>query len=95
MFGGDTDKQQHPGLLEAGEQTFGVLLEVISRCQAAGIIEDGDPRRVAGPMWSTVHGIASLAIGGDLGQVGIDERPEDLAARSADVLLAGLALGVD
>lgn len=90
MFGGDTDKAQHPGLLDAGDRTFGVLLEVIGRCQAVGLVESGDPRRVAGPMWSTVHGIASLAIGGDLGHVGIDERPEDLAARSAAEILRGL-----
>lgn len=91
MFGADTDKAQHPGLLEAGELTFGVLLEVIGRCQAAGLIESGDPRRVAGPMWSTVHGIASLAISGDLDHVGIDERPEELAARSAAEILRGLS----
>lgn len=90
MFGGDADKTQHPGLLHAGEQTFGVLLEVIATCQAAGLIAEGDPRRVAGPMWSLVHGIASLAIGGDLDHVGIDERPEDLAARSAGEILRGL-----
>jgi AcrR family transcriptional regulator len=91
MFGGDTDKTLHPGLLEAGERTFGVLLDVISRCQTAGVIDAGDPRRVAGPMWSTVHGIASLAIGGDLDHVGIDESPEDLAARSAAEILRGLS----
>ena len=90
MFGGDTDKDQNPGLLEASENTFGVLLEVIVGCQEAGVFPAGDPREVAGPMWSTVHGIASLAIGGDLAHVGIDEQPEDLAARSAAQLVNGL-----
>jgi AcrR family transcriptional regulator len=90
MFGGDTDKQQHPGLLAAGERTFGVLLDVITRCQAAGLITEPDPRRVAGTVWSSVHGVASLAIGGDLEHVGIEEAPTDLAARSAADVLKGL-----
>lgn len=91
MFGGDTDKALHPGLLDAGDRTFGVLLDVITRCQAAELIPAGDPRLVAGPMWSTVHGIASLAIGGDLGHVGIEESPEELAARAAAEILRGLS----
>jgi AcrR family transcriptional regulator len=95
MFGGDTKKSEHPGLLEAGGSTFGCLLEVITECLSSGLIQGDDPLRIAGPMWSTIHGIATLAIGGDLGQVGIDEQPEDLVQRSANVLLAGLALGVD
>ena len=38
-------------------------------------------------MWSLVHGVASLAIGGDLHQVGIHEDSEALAARAiAEVL---------
>ncbi|KQY04892.1 TetR family transcriptional regulator [Mycobacterium sp. Root135] len=95
MFGGDTNKSEHPGLLEAGGRTFGCLLEVITECLSSGLIQGDDPLRIAGPMWSTIHGTATLAIGGDLGQVGIDEQPEDLVQRSANVLLAGLALGVD
>lgn len=93
MFGGDTSKSEHPGLLEAGDRTFGCLLGVIAECLASGVMQGGDPLAIAGPMWSTIHGIASLAIGGDLGQVGIDERPEDLAERSANVMLEGLAGG--
>ena len=42
----------------------------------------GDPRAIAGPMWSLVHGVASLAIGGELHQVGIREDAESLAARA-------------
>ena len=95
MFGGDTKKSEHPGLLEAGGRTFGCLLEVITKCLSSGLIQGDDPLRIAGPMWSTIHGIATLAIGGDLGQVGIDEQPEDLVQRSANGLLAGLALGVE
>lgn len=91
MFGGDTDKADNPGLLAAGDRAFGYLLDAIADCLAAGVVRADDPRRIAGPMWSLIHGVATLAIGGDLDHVGIDERPEDLAARAADDLLRGLA----
>jgi AcrR family transcriptional regulator len=91
MFGAETNKDEHPGLLIAGARAFDHLLDAIARCQEAGIMRGDDPKGIAGPMWSMVHGVASLAIGGDLRHVGIDERPEDLAARAADEMLRALA----
>jgi AcrR family transcriptional regulator len=91
MFGAETkDKADHPGLLEAGAQAFNTLLAVITDCLDAGLMQGTDPLRVSGPMWAMVHGIAALAIGGDLEHVGIDEDPELLAARAANDLLDGL-----
>jgi AcrR family transcriptional regulator len=92
MFGAETkDKADHPGLLLAGAQAFGNLLEVITQCVAAGLIRAADPLTIAGPMWSMIHGIAALAIGGDLKHVGIDEDPDDLVARATNDLMRGLA----
>jgi AcrR family transcriptional regulator len=94
MFGAETkDKADHPGLLVAGAQAFNTLLEVIAEGLAAGLMQGGEPLRLAGPMWSMVHGIAALAIGGDLHHVGIDEDPEELAARATNDLLDGLGRG--
>jgi hypothetical protein len=67
------------------------LLEVITQCVAAGLIRAADPLTIAGPMWSMIHGIAALAIGGDLKHVGIDEDPDDLVARATNDLMRGLA----
>jgi len=75
MFG-DNSKADHPGLAVAAEQAFGDLLDAITTCQEEGIIDGQDPREVAGPLWSLVHGVASLAIGGELRAVGIREDPE-------------------
>lgn len=80
MFGADTDKTQHPSLSIAAEQAFGELLEVVALCQATGILGGQEPRQAAGPLWSLVHGIASLAIDGELRNVGIDQDPEDMVA---------------
>lgn len=76
MFGASLKAEQ--GLAVAGEQAFGDLLDAITRCQEAGIVAAQDPREVAGPLWSLVHGIASLAIGGHLRAVGIAQAPEEL-----------------
>ena len=76
MFGAERIKADHPALAVAAEQAFGDLLDAITRCQEAGIAKGQDPREIAGPLWSLVHGVASLAIGGELRAVGIHRDPE-------------------
>ncbi|OBF66401.1 TetR family transcriptional regulator [Mycobacterium sp. 852002-51971_SCH5477799-a] len=80
MFGAESLKAEQPGMAVAGEQAFGDLLDAIVTCQEAGIVEGQNPREVAAPLWSLVHGIASLAIGGQLAAVGIVQAPDELIA---------------
>ena len=47
----------------------------------------GDPREIAGPTWSLLHGISMLNIGSDFSHVGIREDPQALAERSLRSLL--------
>jgi AcrR family transcriptional regulator len=87
MFGAERVKADHPALAVAAERAFGDLLDAITRCQEAGIGEGQDPREMAAPLWSLVHGAASLAIGGELRAVGIQQDPEAMIARLVDRLL--------
>lgn len=80
MFGAESLKAEQPGLAVAGQQAFDDLLGAIAKCQEAGIVEKQDPRKVAAPLWSLVHGIASLTIGGQLRGVGITQVPDELVA---------------
>jgi AcrR family transcriptional regulator len=80
MFGAESIKADPPSLAVAAEQAFGDLLDAITRCQEAGIVDAGDPRLVAAPLWALVHGVASLAIGGELRAVGIQQDPEAMVA---------------
>ncbi|MGB9227569.1 TetR/AcrR family transcriptional regulator [Mycobacterium sp.] len=82
MFGSEINKADHPTLAVAAEQAFGDLLGAISE-----IIKDQDPREIAGPLWSLVHGVASLAIGGELDAVGIRQDPETMLAGTVARLL--------
>ena len=82
MFGTETVKRDHPDLLVAGGRAFSNLVDAITSCLEAGVLQGQDPLNIAGPMWSLVHGVASLAIGGDLCDVGIQEDPEALVVRA-------------
>jgi AcrR family transcriptional regulator len=87
MFGAELDKPVHPSLGVAALRAFGDLLDAITACQEAGIVDGGEPLLVAAPLWSLVHGVASLAIGGELRGVGIAQDPEAMIAGVVDRVL--------
>jgi hypothetical protein len=49
-----------------GENAFKVLLDCIAATQESGDLPAGDPLPLAWTAWSLVHGIARLAISGNL-----------------------------
>jgi len=87
MFGAELTKADHPALASAAQQAFGDLLDAVTKCQQAGILEGQDPHEAAAPLWSLVHGVAALAIGGELRGVGIEQDPQDMIARVVTQLL--------
>jgi AcrR family transcriptional regulator len=87
MFGADTEKAQHPSLAVAAAQAFDDLLDVIGLCQTAGILRGDTPQHLAGPLWSLVHGVASLGIDGEFRNVGIDQDAEDMVASALSGLI--------
>jgi AcrR family transcriptional regulator len=89
MFGSELDKSDKPELLTAGARAFDDLLDAIVRCQQARLVPTGDPREIAGPTWSLLHGISMLSIGSDFSHVGIREDPQELAERALRGLLFG------
>jgi AcrR family transcriptional regulator len=67
MFGRRTaDRSRHPGLSQAADATFALLVEGIVACQHAGQIRQGDPGELALAAWSSVHGLAALVVDGQL-----------------------------
>jgi AcrR family transcriptional regulator len=68
MFGAFRDLcEKDPALQADAAAAFQVLVDAIDSLQAAGKIRDDDPRQLAYFIWSAVHGVASLAIDGQLG----------------------------
>jgi AcrR family transcriptional regulator len=92
MFGSEVpDKAGHPGLKEAGERTFAMLVQAITDCQAAGQVRSGAPEELAVAAWSIVHGFAALLVDGKLkDHVGSPEEAERLAHTITDLCMLGL-----
>jgi len=67
MFGGVvTDHSADPALAAEGAAAFQVLVDAILSQQQAGLVRQDDPQQLARFIWAIVHGIARLAIDGQL-----------------------------
>ncbi|MEU6095036.1 TetR-like C-terminal domain-containing protein [Streptomyces sp. NPDC047079] len=86
MFTAKHDERSGQELRELGHQALEIAAGVIAEAQESGVVRTGDSVRLAQVAFSTVHGLASLAVGGLL-----DDTPLDEAADlSLQLLLAGL-----
>jgi AcrR family transcriptional regulator len=82
----------HPELAAAGSPTLQALIDSITDAQAEGLVRAGDPRQLALPAWSMVHGLAMLLVDRQLGELGTDTSEVDrLALAVVDVTARGLA----
>jgi AcrR family transcriptional regulator len=66
MFEGPKPGEPRPEHAESAQRAFQTLLDAIAAAQAEGALPKGDPQRFAVVAWSGVHGLAKLAIGGQL-----------------------------
>lgn len=74
-------------LRELGHQSLHIAAGLVALAQQEGVVRAGEPDRLAQVAFSTVHGLAALAVGSLLEDTPLSEAT-DLAL---DVLLAGLA----
>lgn len=88
IFMTDCDQQALPKLDEAAQReisgTFQMLQDRISECQSDGICRKGDARALAAYVWASVHGLASLKIGGNLGVTDVED--EKLTKQHIDLI---------
>jgi AcrR family transcriptional regulator len=70
MFGGYVDRVgvQDPELSKEGAGAFQVLVDAIVSLQKEGVVKPDPPLQLAQYIWANVHGIAMLAIDGQLKQ---------------------------
>ncbi|HLH82658.1 MAG TPA: TetR/AcrR family transcriptional regulator [Trebonia sp.] len=66
MFRWDLVDLSEPELAAASHETFGRLTEMVAAAQAEGWQPGSDPKRLAGAVWSAVHGLVSLWVPGAL-----------------------------
>jgi AcrR family transcriptional regulator len=86
MFGrGGPDKGRFATLDAAADDAFELLVGAVAECQTAGLIRPADPKNFALAAWALMHGLATLAIEGQLDQAlsslgGLDQVAEMVAA---------------
>jgi AcrR family transcriptional regulator len=67
MFGPDlTVESRPPSLQAAAARAYGILPELVARCQAQGQLRSGSSLVVASVLWSLMHGMVSLFMDGQL-----------------------------
>jgi AcrR family transcriptional regulator len=83
MFHPLTRERAGAGALSAvASETFALLLDGIIAAQAAGAMPAGSPHDLALAAWATVHGLATLAVDGQLAGKGFSSSdPVELARR--------------
>ena len=91
MFGGFVDaRAAAPGLREEGGAAFQVLVDALVAQQQNGLVRGDEPSQLARFIWAIVHGVAMLAIDGQLQRQDADA--EDLIRYAADRIRSGIGI---
>lgn len=81
---------EDPGVSSAYQEAFGVVLSAVKDCQRAGVVRTGDAHVLALAAWSTVHGLAWLAVAGQLPVAGVPGSATEVTRSTLRVLRTGL-----
>jgi len=67
MFSGILEKEEKdPDLLALVRQTYQIVVQVVSICQAEGILAAGDTNLAATALWAQIYGLISLYLEGQI-----------------------------
>jgi AcrR family transcriptional regulator len=88
MFSADAEKAVDVHLNERARAAFGVVMELLERGQAEGVLRKRDVRSQAAACWAQVHGIALLTMDGLL-------PPERFGSDAVDKALTALLEGLE
>jgi AcrR family transcriptional regulator len=80
MFAGRQGRQV-PALQEAAASAFSALVEIVQEGQDSGVVEPGDPERMALLLFATVQGIAAVANAGIVAPKRLDGLVTDAIGR--------------
>jgi AcrR family transcriptional regulator len=62
-FSGMIEREQaYPAFVEMSQQSFGLVLRIVERCQSEGILRAEPPDLLAVSVWGAVHGFVSLML---------------------------------
>jgi AcrR family transcriptional regulator len=87
--------EDYPRLVDLSAEALRYLVELVEKCQQAGIIKKGDSLKISLGIWSMSHGLATLLIDNRIDTLGIygfqqDFTAHDLTEYIFDILKNGL-----
>ncbi len=65
-------EQDYPAFVETARQTFGLVVEVVTQCQQAGILRQGAPDLTAVSVWALIHGFVTLLLENQISHTVLD-----------------------
>jgi AcrR family transcriptional regulator len=91
MFGGFVDPDTRGAeLATEGAGAFNALVDMLTALQRDGLVRDDDPMLLASFVWAVVHGVAMLAIDGQLPEgVSVEALPRHTVERLTGGIGAG------
>lgn len=90
MFSSDADKTADPALHDAAMETFSIVLDLLEEGQKNQTFRRASVQAQAAASWAQVHGLAMLAISGQLLEEKVGPEP---VREALEVLLDGLCPG--
>ena len=91
MFGGSiADMNDYPSLIAATDETYGALSHMVAQASKIGQLRSGDDKMIALTCWATVHGLAQLITGGQVGLNAGDASPRNLALAATSLVMQGI-----
>ena len=65
-------EQDYPAFVETARQTFGLVVEIVTQCQQAGILRQGAPDLTAVSVWALIHGFVTLLLENQISHTVLD-----------------------
>ena len=64
--------EDYPAFVETAKQTFGLVVEIVTQCQQAGILRQGAPDLTAVSVWALIHGFVTLLLENQISHTVLD-----------------------
>ena len=55
-------EQEYPAFVEAAQQTFNLVVDIVAQGQQAGLLRQGAPDLTAVSVWALIHGLVTLLL---------------------------------
>ncbi len=67
------NEKEYPSFVEISRKTFELVVDIVRRCQNAGVLSEGSSEVLAVSVWGQVHGITSLILEGQISHTTLDK----------------------